>query len=197
MRERSILKTKKNSLSDYMRSLYKIPTLTTQEEQILAKRIAMGDEFALEKLVTHNLRFAVTTIKNTPTWKHSGVDMEDLIGFGNEALLLAARKWKPIGNIRFVSYARQVILTEVNRGVANTKNLIRLPVNITEEIRRMRYTERILTQELGREPTTHELAKKLNVSPLKIAELNGILNKEPISLENFNTENLGDEAYDT
>lgn len=191
------MKNRKNSLSDYMRSLYGIQPLTVEEERNLATRISQGDDLALEKLVTHNLRFAVTTIKNTPTWHHSGVDMEDLIGFGNEALLLAARKWKPMDNIRFISYARQVILTEVNRGVANTKNLIRLPVNVTEEIRRMRYTERTLTQQLGREPTVHELAQKLNVSPLRIAELNGILNKEPISLENFNTEHLGDEGYDT
>ena len=191
------MKNRKNSLSDYMRSLYGLQPLTIEEERNLADRISQGDDLALEKLVTHNLRFAVTTIKNTPTWHHSGVDMEDLIGFGNEALLLAARKWKPMDNIRFISYARQVILTEVNRGVANTKNLIRLPVNVTEEIRRMRYTERILTQELGREPSSHELAEKLNVSPLRIAELHGILNKEPISLENFNTEHLGDEGYDT
>jgi RNA polymerase primary sigma factor len=180
-----------------MRSLYNIPTLSIEEERTLAKRISQDDELALEKLVTHNLRFAVSIIKNTPTWHHSGVDMEDLIGFGNEALLLAARKWKPIEDIRFISYARQVILTEVNRGVANTKNLIRLPVNVTEEIRRMRYTERILTQELGREPTINELANKLKVTPLRIAELNGILNKEPISLENFNTEHLGDDGYET
>ena len=190
------MKTRKNSLSDYMRSLYGIPTLTIQEERGLADRILKGDELALEKLVTHNLRFVVTTVKNTPTWNHSGVDMEDLIGFGNEALLLAARKWKPIDDIRFISYARQVILTEVNRGVANTKNLIRLPVNVTEEIRRTRYTERVLTQKLGREPTLNELAQELKVSPLRIAELNGILNKEPISLENFNTEHLGDDGYD-
>ena len=123
--------------------------------------------------------------------------MEDLIGAGNEALILAARKWKPISNIRFISYARQVILTEVNRAVANTKNIIRLPVNVTEEIRRMRYTERILTQELGREPTAVELANKLEVTPLRIAQLCGILGREPVSLENFNTEHLGDDGYDT
>jgi len=190
------LKTRRNSLSDYMKSLYGIEPLTIEQERELAVKIAKGDEAAVEKLVTHNLRFVVTTIKNTPTWHHSGVDMEDLIGLGNEALLLAVKKWQPIDDIRFISYARQVILTEVNRGVANTKNLIRLPVNVTEEIRRTRYTERILTQKLGREPTLNELAKELNVTPLRIAELNGILNKEPISLENFNTEHLGDEGYD-
>ena len=191
------MKNKRNSLSDYMRSLYGIPTLSIEEERTLAKLIATGDELALEKLVTHNLRFVVKTIKNTPTWHHSGVDMEDLMGFGNEALLLAAKKWKPQEDIRFISYARKVILTEVNRGVANTKNLIRLPVNVTEEIRRTKYTERLLTQELGREPSTQELAQKLGITSLRIAQLNGILNKEPISLENFNTEHLGDDGYDT
>ena len=190
------MRNRRNSLSDYMKSLYGIEPLTMQEERELAERIAKGDELALETLVTHNLRFVVTTIKNTPTWHHSGVDMEDLIGLGNEALLLAAKKWKPMDDIRFISYARQVILTEVNRGVANTKNLIRLPVNVTEEIRRMRYTERILTQKLGREPTLNEVSKELNADPLRVAELNGILNKEPISLENFNTEHLGDDGYD-
>ena len=190
------MRNRKNSLSDYMKSLYGIEPLTIQEERSLHAKIAKGDELALEKLVTHNLRFVVTTVKNTPTWHHSGVDMEDLIGLGNEALLLAAKKWQPMDNIRFISYARQVILTEVNRGVANTKNLIRLPVNITEEIRKMSYLERILIQKLGREPSLHELAQELNETPLRIAELKGILNKEPISLEHFNTEHLGDESYD-
>lgn len=179
-----------------MKSLYGIPTLTKDEERELAKKIAAGDHHAFDKMVKHNLRFVVTTIKNTPAWHHSGVSMEDLIGAGNEALLLAVQKWKPMDNIRFISYARQVILTEVNRAVANTKNLIRLPVNITEEIRRMRYTERILTQELGREPSVVELANKLNTTPLRVAELSGILNREPISLEHFNTEHLGDDGYD-
>ena len=184
------MKNKRNSLSDYMRSLYGIPTLSIEEERTLAKLIATGDELALEKLVTHNLRFVVKTIKNTPTWHHSGVDMEDLLGFGNEALLLAARKWKPQGDIRFISYARKVILTEVNRGVANTKNLIRLPVNITEEIRRTKYVERMLTQELQREPTETELAERLGTTTKRIAHLNSILNKEPVSLDSFNADHL-------
>jgi RNA polymerase primary sigma factor len=191
------MKNRKNSLSDYLRSLYKIPVLTKEQEDALYPLIQAGDDLALEKLVTHNLRFVVLIIKNTPTWHHSGVDMEDLLGFGNEALLLAATKWKPQPNARFATYAKKVILTEVNRGVANTKNLIRLPVNVTEEIRRTKYTERILAQELGREPTDKELASKLGVPTYRIAELNSILNKEPISLENFNTEHLGEDGYET
>jgi RNA polymerase primary sigma factor len=191
------LKNRKNALSDYVRSLYGIKPLTREEERTLAILIAQGDELALEELVTHNLRFVVTTIKNTPTWHHSGVDMEDLLGFGNEALILAAKKWKPQGNIRFISYARKVILTEVNRGVANTKNIIRLPVNITEELRRIKYNERILSQELGREPSNKELADKMGIETERIDHINSILNKEPISLEAFDTDHLKEEGYET
>ena len=81
-------------------------------------------------------------------------------------------------------------MTEVNRGVANTKNLIRLPVNITEEIRRVKYTERMLTQELQREPTETELAERLGTTTKRIAHLNSILNKEPVSLDSFNADHL-------
>jgi RNA polymerase primary sigma factor len=191
------MKNRKNALSDYVRSLYGIKPLTREEERTLAERIAGGDELAIDKLVTHNLRFVVTTIKNTPTWHHSGVDMEDLLGFGNEALLLAAKKWKPQGNIRFISYARKVILTEVNRGVANTKNIIRLPVNITEELRRIKYNERTLSQELGREPSNKELADKMGIATERIDHINSIINKEPISLEAFDTDHLKEEGYET
>lgn len=191
------MRNRKNALSDYIRSLYGIKPLTREEERSLAERIIEGDQFALEKLVTHNLRFVVTTIKNTPTWHHSGVDMEDLLGFGNEALLLAAKKWKPQGNIRFISYARKVILTEVNRGVANTKNIIRLPVNIMEELRRIKYNERMLSQELGREPSNKELADKMGIATERIDHINSVLNKEPISLEAFDTDHLKEEGYET
>jgi RNA polymerase primary sigma factor len=179
-----------------MQSLYKIPTLTLEDEAKLADLIAQGDEQALEKLVTHNLRFVVSVIKKMPNWAHSNMPMEDLLSFGNEALLHAAQSWKPMGKIRFASYAKKFIHFDVNRGVANTKNLIRLPVNITEEIRRIRYTERVLSQTLQRQPTDTELADKLGIPATRIAYINSILSKEPVSLEIFNSEHLEQEGYD-
>jgi RNA polymerase primary sigma factor len=190
------LKSRKNALTDYLQSLYGIPTLTQEEEADLAYRIAQGDDYALEKLVTHNLRFVVSVIKKMPNWSHSNMPMEDLLSFGNEALMNAARKWQPQGKIRFASYAKKFIQLDVQRGVANTKNIIRLPVNITEEVRRIKYATRMLTQELGRTPTDRELAIKLNVSPNRIAYINSILNKEPVSLEIYNSEHLDQEGQD-
>jgi len=190
------LKNRKNALTDYLQSLYGIPTLTREQEAELADKIAQGDERALEKLVTHNLRFVVSVIKKMPNWAHSNMPMEDLLSFGNEALINAARSWKPMGKIRFASYAKKFIHYDVNRGVANTKNLIRLPVNITEEIRRVKYTERMLSQELGRDPSEGELANKLGVDIKRIAYINSIISKEPVSLEIFNSEHLEQEGQD-
>jgi DNA-directed RNA polymerase sigma subunit (sigma70/sigma32) len=190
------LKSRKNALTDYLQALYNIPTLTQAEEVGLAHLIAQGDDYALEKLVTHNLRFVVSVIKKMPNWSHSNMPMEDLLSFGNEALMNAARKWQPQGKIRFASYAKKFIQLDVQRGVANTKNIIRLPVNITEEVRRIKYATRMLTQELGRTPTDRELATKLNVSPNRIAYINSILNKEPVSLEIYNSEHLDQEGQD-
>lgn len=187
------MRNKKNALSDYLRTLYNIPTLSRDIEAQLAQRIQAGDEEALETLVTHNLRFVVTVIKSMPHWTHSSVDMEDMLGFGNEALILAAKKWQPMGKIRFASYAKKVIITEVNRAVANTKNIIRLPVNITEEMRRNKYAERLLTQQLQRKPTDKELADYLGTTPKRIAHINSVLNKEPISMESVNSEHLKEE----
>ena len=190
------MKNRKNALTDYLQSLYKIPTLTRQEEADLSDLIEQGDEQALDKLVTHNLRFVVSVIKKMPNWSHSNMPMEDLLSFGNEALINAARTWRPMGKIRFASYAKKFIHYDVQRGVANTKNIIRLPVNITEEIRRVKYTERVLSQELKRDPTDAELANKLGVDTKRIAYINSILSKEPVSLEIFNSEHLEQEGYD-
>jgi RNA polymerase primary sigma factor len=176
--------------------LYEYEPLSHEEEIVLSERIQSGDMMALEKLVTHNLRFVVSTIKATPMWQHSSVPMEDLLGFGNEELINAARKWKPKNNARFVTYAKKFIIRGVNRAVANTSNLIRLPVNWIEEIRRMKYAERLLSQELGRVPTSKELADKMGVPVKQINHVQTLLLKEPISLDVVNNDYLRDNEYE-
>ena len=190
------MRTNRSALSDYLKSLYDIKPLSQEEEAELSERIHNGDMMALEKLITHNLRFVVSTIKATPMWQHSNVSMEDLLGFGNEALIDAARKWKPKNNARFVTYAKKFIIRGVNRAVANTSNLIRLPVNWIEEIRRMKYAERLLIQELGRNPTSKELADKMGVATKHINHVKTLLMKEPISLDVINNDYLRDNEHD-
>lgn len=183
-------------LSEYLRSLYGIEPLSTEEEHELAKRIAEGDEEALEKLVTHNLRFVVYIVRNMSAWQHGKVPVEDMVAMGNEALFTAARRWTPTNNAKFATFARPFIFKGVRRDLDNTANIIRLPINIMEQIKRLNVMERSLAQLLGRKPKTSEIAKLMEMSEAKIHQLQGYLAREPISLDNINQEKFIEERGD-
>ena len=184
----------KNSLSDYLRSLYGIEPLPVEEEVRLAGLIQDGDEDALERLVTHNLRFVVSILKELPAWHHGSIPIEDLVGYGNYHLLQAARRWTPTNGARFATYAKQFVLKGVRRDVDNTSNIIRLPVNVSELIKRMKYQERILSQELGRDARPSELADRMGISERRVHQLKGYLVREPTSIEAFKQDQLSEES---
>jgi DNA-directed RNA polymerase sigma subunit (sigma70/sigma32) len=165
-----------------------IPMLSLEEERDLGLRIAKGDSKALDKLVKHNLRFVPYVLKKGSYWQHGKTPVEDVIGIGNEMLIIAAKRWKPMGNIRFSAFARSFIIRGVQRELDNTSNIIRLPINIMEGIKRMNYNEQALAQVLGRKPTTQELATIMDVPASKIYQLKGYLSREPVSLDSLNQE---------
>jgi len=176
--------------TDYLQELMRIniPTLSLEEERALGLKIAKGDNKALDKLVRHNLRFVPYVLKKSSYWQHGRTPVEDVIGIGNEMLFVAAKRWKPMGNIRFSAFARSFIIRGVQRELDNTSNIIRLPINIMEGIKRMNYNEQALAQVLGRKPTTQELATIMDVQPSKIHQLKGYLSREPVSLDSLNQE---------
>jgi len=188
--ERLSILSRNDFLTDYLQSLYGIPVLSSADEYKLAERIAQGDDQALEQLVKHNLRFVVYTVRKMTAWNHSRVPQEDLIGLGNEALLKSAMQWKPTNGAKFATYAKRFIMRGVERGLDNTENLVRIPIKVREEIRKMTYTERALTQTLGREPTTLELAALLNKPVKRINQLKFYLMQEPTSLDALNLDKL-------
>jgi RNA polymerase primary sigma factor len=177
----------KDIKTDYLQELMRIniPVLPFEEQKALAERIQQGDEEALDKLVTHSLRFVLHTVSKMSCWQHSKVPHEDIIAIGNEMLIVAAKRWKPIGNIKFSAFARKFIIRGVQRELDNTANIIRLPVNIMEALKKMNYNERALSQVLGRKPTVQELATILGTTPAKIHQLKGYISREPISLDNI------------
>jgi len=185
--------SKNDFLTDYLQSLYGIPVLSSADEYKLAERIAQGDDYALEQLVKHNLRFVVYTVRKMTAWNHSRVPQEDLIGLGNEALLKSAMQWKPTNGAKFATYAKRFIMRGVERGLDNTENLVRIPIKVREEIRKMTYTERALTQTLGRPPTVHEVSIILNKSVKRINQLKFYLLQEPSSLDALNLDKLEEE----
>lgn len=179
-------------LTDYLQSLHGIPVLTHEEEWELASKACNGDEKAIEKLVKHNLRFVVFTVRKLAAWNHSRVPQEDIIGLGNEGLLKAARQWKPTNGAKFATYAKPFILRAVERGLDNTENIVRIPIKVREEIRKMTYMERMLTNVLGRTPSTVELSSVLNKDSKRINQLKFFLIQEPSSLDAINTEKAED-----
>lgn len=183
-------------LSDYLRSLYGIEPLSTEEEHELAKLIAQGDEEATDRLVLHNLRFVVYIVRKMTAWNHGKVPVEDMVAMGNEALFAAARRWQPKNNARFATFAKSFIEKGVRRELDNTANIIRLPINIMEQVKKLNYTERSLTQVLGRKPKVAELAKIMGVSESKVHQLQGHIAREPISLDNINQEKFNEEHLD-
>jgi DNA-directed RNA polymerase sigma subunit (sigma70/sigma32) len=183
-------------LSDYLQSLYGIELLPVEEEHRLAGLIAKGDTQALEKLVTHNLRFVVHIVRQMTAWQYGKVPIEDMIGMGNESLFRAARQWTPTNNARFATFANSFIRMDVRRDLDNTANLIRLPINVMEEIKRLNYHTKSLTQLLCRTPTVAELAEKMGVEDAKIYEIQNNINKEPISINNLKQENNIEEGAD-
>ena len=175
---------KKTALNLYLKELYRYPVLTKDEEIDLARRIQDNDDHeALTKLVNHNLRIVVWLVKRESSWDNSKVPLDDIIALGNEQLFYAALKWDPNGKARFSAFAKQFISMGVRRGVAKTENIITLPVGITEKIRKLQYTERVLTQKLGRPPKTDELANETGFSAKRITTLKTILMREPVSLD--------------
>lgn len=186
----------KTAFSSYVHRLYDVQPLPLAEEERLAGMIAAGDQKALEKLVRHNLRFVISIVRDTPSWHHSGVPFEDLVAMGNEAMIKAAKKWKPKNGSRFATYAKPYIQRGVRRSLDNEWSMIRIPVNIAEEIRKMKYTERVMMQELNRNPTDFELADRLKIHHSKISELRSVVGMEPTSLDGQHQEKFNEEVED-
>ena len=183
-------------LSDYLQALYGIEPLTTEEEHELARRIALGDDDALDKLVHHNLRFVVYVVRKMTAWTHGKVPVEDMVAMGNEALLQAARRWTPKNNARFATFAKSFIEKGVRRDLDNSANIIRLPINIMEQVKKLNYTERSLSQILKRKPKVSEVASVMGVTEARVHQLHGYIAREPISLEYIDQEKYMEEHLD-
>jgi RNA polymerase primary sigma factor len=183
-------------LSDYLQSLYGIEPLSTEQEHELAHKIAQGDDEALDRLVTHNLRFVVYIVRKMTYWNHGKMPVEDIISIGNEQLLMCAKKWKPKNNAKFATYAKSFIEKGVRRELDNLSNIIRLPMNVVEALKKLNYNERVLSQILGRKPKPAELAKIMNITERKLAQLQSYTAREPISIDHLNTERVADEQDD-
>ncbi|NLA34039.1 MAG: RNA polymerase sigma factor RpoD [Tenericutes bacterium] len=163
----------------YLKEIGRINLLSLNEEFEYAKRAVEGDEYAKQVLAESNLRLVVSIAKR---YVGRGMLFLDLIQEGNIGLMKAVEKFDPDKGYKFSTYATWWIRQAITRAIADQARTIRVPVHMVETINKLARIQRQLTQELNREPTDEELAKKLNITVEKVREVYKI-SQDPVSLE--------------
>lgn len=163
----------------YLKEIGKIPLLTSEEEMEVAKRLAEGDEAAHNTMVEANLRLVVSIAKR---YVGRGLPLLDLIQEGNLGLIKAVGKFDYTKGYKFSTYATWWIRQAISRAIADHARTIRIPVHMVETINRVSRASHELVQDLGRDPTSSEIAKRLHISTEKVEEIMRVA-QEPISLE--------------
>jgi len=163
----------------YLKEIGRINLLTSDEEFEYAKRAEQGDEYAKRMLAESNLRLVVSIAKR---YVGRGMLFLDLIQEGNIGLMKAVDKFDPTKGYKFSTYATWWIRQAITRAIADQARTIRVPVHMVETINKLARVQRQLTQELNREPTDEEIAKKLGITIEKVREVYKI-SQDPVSLE--------------
>ena len=163
----------------YLKEIGRIPLLTSDEEFENARRALEGDEEAKRILAESNLRLVVSIAKR---YVGRGMLFLDLIQEGNIGLMKAVDKFDPEKGYKFSTYATWWIRQAITRALADQARTIRVPVHMVETINKLARVQRQLTQDLNREPTDEEIAKKLGISVEKVREVYKI-SQDPVSLE--------------
>ena len=163
----------------YLKEIGKVPLLTAEEEIDLAKRMEAGDEDAKKRLAEANLRLVVSIAKR---YVGRGMLFLDLIQEGNLGLIKAVEKFDYNKGFKFSTYATWWIRQAITRAIADQARTIRIPVHMVETINKLVRVSRQLLQELGREPTPEEIAKRMDIPEERVREILKI-SQEPVSLE--------------
>ena len=163
----------------YLKDIGRVPLLSADEEVELAKRMQENDEAAKKRLSEANLRLVVSIAKR---YVGRGMLFLDLIQEGNLGLMKAVEKFDYQKGFKFSTYATWWIRQSITRAIADQARTIRIPVHMVETINKLTRVQRVLLQELGREPTPSEIAEKMGVTEDRVREIQKIA-QDPVSLE--------------
>jgi RNA polymerase primary sigma factor len=168
-----------DSLQLFLKDIGKVDLLTAAQEVELAKRIERGDHRAKQEMVEANLRLVVSIAKR---YRNQGLPFLDLIQEGTIGLVRAAEKFDYRKGFKFSTYATWWIRQAVARALADKARTIRMPVHVVEKLNKIARSERKLRAELGREPTSIEIGRELDLQPDEVEQIRRSA-QTPVSLE--------------
>jgi RNA polymerase primary sigma factor len=168
-----------DSLQLFLKDIGKVPLLTAAQEVELSKRIERGDHQAKQQMVAANLRLVVSIAKN---YRNQGLPFLDLIQEGTIGLVRAAEKFDHRRGYKFSTYATWWIRQAVARALADKGRTIRMPVHVVEKLNKITRTERKLLAEYGRDPTSEEIAREIQLPVEEVEQIRRSA-QAPVSLE--------------
>lgn len=168
LHEMTPVSTGEDDVRQYLKEIREYPQLSPEQERILARRCAEGDEDAIRQMVSCNLRLVVSVARE---YAGRGAPLLDLIQEGSIGLLAAAKKFDYTLDFRFSTYATKWIRQGVSRYLMNHADMIRVPVHTAEQIRKMKAARSRLLVENGSEPTPEQIGKACGMSEDKVRKL--------------------------
>jgi RNA polymerase primary sigma factor len=162
---KSITNRETASLDKYLQDIGKEELISADEEVMLAQRIKMGDQQALEKLTKANLRFVVSVAKQ---YQNQGLSLPDLINEGNLGLIKAAQRFDETRGFKFISYAVWWIRQSILQALAEQSRIVRLPLNQVGSLNKIKKESSRLEQKYERPPSAEEIAEALEIPGYKI-----------------------------
>jgi RNA polymerase primary sigma factor len=169
-----------NILSMYLKEINRIPLLTREEEDAVARAAAQGDKAAQNRLVNANLRFVVNVAKK---YQGQGLPLSDLISEGNIGLLNAMKRYDVDKGYHFISYAVWWIRQSILKAICEKSRMIRLPLNRANELVQIEKARKLVQDSSGGESEVKEVARLLEMDPGHVSDLINI-SRELVSLEN-------------
>lgn len=166
--------TSEESISKYLKDVRKLGMITPEEEVVLARKIQEGDAKAAEKLVMSNLRFVISVAKE---YQNQGLPLADLIAEGNVGLIKAAQKFDPERGFRFISYAVWWVKQAIIQSLNDHSRTVRLPVNVTNNISKLKKEISSFEQKNGRKPSENEMEMGVLLQPF-CSSLNESINED-------------------